>query len=137
MELLLNIIWLALCLSAVWAWHTKRTCRVRYSCQEFRGFLLLACALMLLFPVVSATDDLHPMRAELEESSPFKRTVKQGAGNNLQISLLGLGFLVFSIPAVRTTPYRELIAIVSIHSSSLTQDVASRNRSPRAPPCCA
>ena len=32
---------------------------------------------MLLFPVVSATDDLHAMGQEIEESSASKRVVKQ------------------------------------------------------------
>ena len=40
----------------------------------------LGCALVLLFPVISATDDLHAMRAEMEESSPGKRGVCQAAG---------------------------------------------------------
>jgi hypothetical protein len=30
---------------------------------------------VLLFPVISATDDLHAMRAEMEESATSKRTV--------------------------------------------------------------
>jgi hypothetical protein len=37
--------------------------------------MALACALVVLFPVISATDDLHAMRAEMEESPISKRTV--------------------------------------------------------------
>jgi len=40
----------------------------------------LGCALVLLFPVISATDDMHAMRAEMEESSPGKRGICQAAG---------------------------------------------------------
>ena len=40
----------------------------------------LGCALVLLFPVISATDDMHAMRAEMEEFSPGKRGVCQAAG---------------------------------------------------------
>ena len=40
----------------------------------------LGCAFVLLFPVISASDDLHAMRAEMEESSPGKRSVSQAAG---------------------------------------------------------
>ena len=39
--------------------------------------LALGCALVLLFPVISATDDLHAMRAEMEESATSKRAVPQ------------------------------------------------------------
>jgi len=41
----------------------------------------LCCLLALLFPIVSATDDLHPLRIEIEESSPSKRVVKQSPGS--------------------------------------------------------
>jgi hypothetical protein len=39
--------------------------------------LLLGCSLVLLFPVVSATDDLHAMRPEMEEWNASKRVLKQ------------------------------------------------------------
>lgn len=47
---------------------------------RYRSFVLLGCLLALLFPVVSASDDLHPINAEIEEYGPFKRTVKQSPG---------------------------------------------------------
>lgn len=37
--------------------------------------------LVLLFPVISATDDLHAMRAEMEDSSISKRTVRQAGSD--------------------------------------------------------
>lgn len=39
--------------------------------------LALGCMLVVLFPVVSATDDVRAMRAEMEESPDGKRTVRQ------------------------------------------------------------
>jgi hypothetical protein len=42
--------------------------------------LALACVLVLLFPVISATDDLHAMRAEMEDSATSKRAVRQAGG---------------------------------------------------------
>lgn len=47
--------------------------------------IALACLLVLLFPVISATDDLHAMRAEMEESSPGKRGVRQAAGEKTSV----------------------------------------------------
>ena len=78
MELLLNLFWLTLAVPAVWIWRHESACaedRRRFG--RLRPFLLLGCILMLLFPVVSATDDLHAMGQEIEESSPSKRLVKQ------------------------------------------------------------
>jgi hypothetical protein len=75
MELLLNILWLTLLLPALVLWR-RHTARLRSSRKQYgpRSFVLLGCLLALLFPVVSASDDLHPVSAEFEES--FKRTVK-------------------------------------------------------------
>jgi hypothetical protein len=80
MELLLNLAWLLLALPAYWLWRIARGSRVR-SFSSSQCFLALAGALILLFPVVSATDDLHAMRAEMEESGTNKRNVRQ-AGND-------------------------------------------------------
>jgi hypothetical protein len=44
--------------------------------------LALACLLLLLFSVISATDDLHAMRQEIKESSPGKRTVKKAPNHS-------------------------------------------------------
>ena len=78
MELLLNFLWLMLALPAVLVWRqhsvsTRSSARRSHS----RSFVLLGCLLALLFPVVSASDDLHPISAEIEESGPSKRTIKQ------------------------------------------------------------
>jgi hypothetical protein len=39
-------------------------------------FCALGCAFVLLFPVISATDDLHAMRPEMEESERACRDAK-------------------------------------------------------------
>jgi hypothetical protein len=72
MELLLNLLWLLLVVPAAWVWLR----RYRGS-DSLRCVLTLGCALILLFPVISATDDLRAMRQEMEEPGPSKRTLKQ------------------------------------------------------------
>ncbi len=81
MELLLNIAWLMLVVPGVLIWRCQ-SAFARGSGRQYhsRSFVLLGCLLALLFPVVSASDDLHPISAEIEESGPFKRTVKQSPG---------------------------------------------------------
>lgn len=73
MELLLNLLWLLLVVPAYWVWR-----RQDRSLRSMRGSVVLACMLVLLFPVISATDDMHAMRQETEESSPLKRALKHG-----------------------------------------------------------
>jgi len=81
MELLLNLLWLMLALPAVLIWrHDLTSARASGRFCRSRSFFLLSCLLALLFPIVSVTDDLHPTRSEMEESSPSKRVVKQAPG---------------------------------------------------------
>src|ERR1700691_6022123 len=69
MELLLNIAWVLLALPACWLWRRNAEARQIRRLSGLQCLLALGCVLVLLFPVVSATDDLHTMRAEMEESS--------------------------------------------------------------------
>lgn len=77
MELLLNLAWLLLALPACWLWRrTRRSCAGRDS-GSLQCLLALACALVVLFPVISATDDLRAMRTEMEETPASKRNLRQ------------------------------------------------------------
>ncbi len=80
MELLLNLAWVLLALPAYWLWRREAgTLRARRF-SSLQCVLVLGCVLVLLFPVISASDDLHAMRAEMEDSSISKRTVRQASG---------------------------------------------------------
>lgn len=99
MELLLNLTWLLLALPAYWLWRRSFRMRAQGGPGSLQCLLALACLLVLLFPIVSATDDLHAMRAEMEESSPGKRSIRQAAGE--KASLWHSRW--HSLPAVVTT----------------------------------
>ena len=79
MELLLNLLWLLLVMPAFWLWRYSRTAPERRAASPLRCLLALACLLVILFPVISATDDLHAIRAEMEESPGSKRSVGQSS----------------------------------------------------------
>lgn len=80
MELLLNLVWLLLALPAYCLWRKARRGPSVGGRSSLQYLLALGCALVLLFPVVSATDDLHAMRPEMEESS--KRGIRQTVSDN-------------------------------------------------------
>jgi hypothetical protein len=69
MELLLNLVWLLLAVPAYYLWRKARRGPNLDRYTSLQYLFALGCALVLLFPVISATDDLHAMRAEMEESS--------------------------------------------------------------------
>src|SRR5215831_12850116 len=83
MELLLNLAWLLLALPAYWLWRERGAMRK----SGFQCLLALGCLLVVLFPVISATDDLQAMRTEMEESSgASKRTLRQASGEKSNFS---------------------------------------------------
>jgi len=70
MELLLNLVWLALALLSVCLVTMRHRAIASRSQVSFATALLaLGCALIVLFPVVSASDDLHPTQAVLEDAT--------------------------------------------------------------------
>jgi len=79
MELLLNLAWLLLALPAYWLWRGSRTAPTGRRLTSVQCLLALGCMLVILFPVVSATDDLQAMRTEMEESSTSKRSLSQSS----------------------------------------------------------
>jgi hypothetical protein len=85
MELLLNLVWLLLALPAYWLWQGSRSARRERQFNSLQCLLALVSVLVLLFPVVSATDDLHAMRTEMEESAPGKRTIRQAGSDRSSI----------------------------------------------------
>jgi hypothetical protein len=106
MELLLNILWLMLAVPAMWLWlRDPAVAGKKHWHGHLRPLLVLACVLALLFPVVSATDDLHAMRSEMEEPGPCKRTVRQWADNKSSLWPIGFGVPaahLFGIPSTYT-----------------------------------
>lgn len=70
MELFLNLCWLSLLLPGYLLWRKRTSDRP----AAFVFLCTLGCTLTLLFPVISATDDLHSIRPEMEESeSAFRQ----------------------------------------------------------------
>jgi hypothetical protein len=135
MELLLNLLWLTLALPAIWMWRYESV-RAQNG-QRFarvRPVLLFGCVLMLLFPVVSATDDLHALPQEMEESSPSKRMVKQAACDKSLARLSKAGTLLALISPLSFGPGDETCGRVFVVSVLPPQSAHFHERSSRAPP---
>jgi len=136
MELLLNILWLMLALPAIWLWrrdpaYARSSRRLGYLCPV----VLLGCILVLLFPVVSATDDLHAMRQEMEESSPSRRAVKPSGSDKSQSGLSGLGtFPAHVVYLSSVPPSNEASGHVLTKTARLPEAVQLATCACRAPP---
>ena len=71
MEVVLNTLWLMVAIGAFFFWRPEgfRGTPSDRGHGRTLGILALACALVLLFPVISLTDDLHAEQAAMEDSS--------------------------------------------------------------------
>jgi hypothetical protein len=83
MELFLNLCWLSLLLPAYWLWRREMLANAsgRLGKNPLAPLVfacVVGCALVLLFPVISASDDLHAMRSEMEESERAFRHTSHG-----------------------------------------------------------
>jgi hypothetical protein len=83
MELFLNALWICLALAAPIAWLV-RSRPDRSARRLLAGLFAFACIAILLFPVISATDDLHAMQVANEDSSTAKKLIVQ-AGERLAV----------------------------------------------------
>jgi len=109
MELLLNLLWflLALLTLGLW-WYRTVSVRGRRCVDHLPQLMLLASVLVLLFPVVSATDDLHPLRPEMEECNPSKR-LKQAVAQKSLSALSIVGALPPHLTAsLSTSPLKDV-----------------------------
>lgn len=74
MELFLNTLWLAFALLAFGMCLRQRRFALEIGREEItRSVLALGCALVLFFPIISLTDDLHFNPQMMEESSSRKQ----------------------------------------------------------------
>jgi hypothetical protein len=86
MEVLLNLAWLLLALPALWLWRGSATVSGGRKFTPRQCVLALGCMLVILFPVVSATDDLRAMRNDMEESPVHKRTTRLAGHDKVSAS---------------------------------------------------
>jgi len=135
MELLLNLAWLLLAFPAYWLWRRRETSAAQdRSFGPWHGLLALGCLLVFLFPVISATDDLHAMRAEMEEPGINKRSVRQTSQDKSSVKVSGL----YNPPAIVENASSFTLSRVSWHeslpTSSFSSSAPSILRAGRAPP---
>ena len=97
MELLLNLAWLLLALPAWWLWR-QRAKQHGVGSSAYQCLLALGCLVVLLFPVISASDDLSAMRAEMEEGASGITSVRSAEHGKSVAVLKNLGAVAAIAP---------------------------------------
>src|SRR5215469_17097468 len=123
MELLLNIVWVGLATIALLGFVRKRGQLARHT-TFITALLALMCALVLLFPVVSASDDLHPTQAVLEDATKrIQRLVApEHHGDFSSFSMLPVLLAIYLLSA--------LVVLQVWHSNPSEARVISLSREP-------
>lgn len=128
-----------LLLPAAWIWHRRQeqaALKNGGALRGFRSFVLLGFIIVLLFPIISISDDLHPMRADVEESSSSKRIAKQltaaktpawNSHSTPPAQIVALFSLQFSQTASEAVP--SYVHVLPLQPQVLTSES-------RAPPNC-
>lgn len=129
MELFLNVCWLMLALAAVLGWRQQSQSTRRRS--PFVCLLALSCTLILLFPIISESDDLHAMRQEMEESSV---KVKAGEGDRSSQASPKLHAPALPASAQAIRPVEVLLGLVESRRLSKPLVTAGARAHNRAPP---
>ncbi len=138
MELFLNLCWLCLLLPAWLLWWRRDGIGGPAISPAVRPLVFvcaLGCVLILLFPVISVTDDLHAMRAEMEESSPGKRSVCQSTaekGSVWQSRCQNLPAVIATSASIGLTRVGRLELFTRLPSVPVVPPILHASR---APPC--
>jgi len=132
MEVLLNLCWVLLSLPAYWILRSSsRNSNCISRLGVLRGGLALGCMLMLLFPFLSATDDLHAMRSDTEESSA--KSLRDGSSDRGRVSGSHLTLAQATALLVLVAP-DHVFGWISQQSGTSAVPVAIITRCGRAPP---
>ena len=116
MELLLNAIWATLALGAFLAYLRTQPHSETEQSPQVKALIALACVLFLLFPVVSASDDLHAVPGALEDTT--KRILRisgpppqvRGSPSVPLLAVVLVLLTVIILVALRTTLHLAILA---------------------------
>jgi hypothetical protein len=128
MELLLNLVWVFVAATVLYAWGRRRN-----HPQARPQLVVLLCLLALLFPVISATDDLHAMNSEMEDSTSVRRSTKQ------VIAGKSVGQFVYHAPTLAVSDFNAVPpvyagAVTNLEESAGATTLPFTTINDRAPP---
>lgn len=136
MELLLNLFWILLAVPAFFMLrHGSVDPEDPRRFRDMRAILVFSCLLILLFPIISATDDLCAMRPEMEESGS-RCMLRDGSGDECHVAATHVPVLLASLTP-QFTPGDHVVGLVVEQSASTSVPVLVTTRPGRAPPSLA
>lgn len=138
MELLLNLAWLAIAVASYAALGWRLACSDSArpgGPSRIQTAVALSCALAVLFPVISLTDDLHEMEATLEDASSARLVIKQCGVPHLPTSgraLHSIAFVVASFGSAVSWTALGGVAAQKVSHPSQDLELSTPTRAPPA-----
>lgn len=127
-EVLLNTLWLGVSASALLIWLTRpRTAR---ACVA-QALIALACISVLLFPVVSATDDVCVVRFAAEDTTVVKK-LSESSWVTVGLHIGGFAALLHS--KISVVPGWQSFGAIDLEQSNVFFSGSASASQGRAPP---
>lgn len=126
MELLLNVVWAVLAGTAISAFLSSAPGQRK---QFVLAFAALCCALLLLFPSISVSDDLHFQAVVSEDANPNKKLI-----NAAHISVEHFTTILFVLGALLAGLFRVIGFIWIATATPYLSSLLNRPILGRAPP---
>ncbi len=133
LELLLNIVWVLVVAGSLLFWRRFLSANEHCARRPVITLVALLCILVLLFPVISATDDLHVAEFAMEDSGrKVLRHLLPDTSSGIQGSHARL---CSSSPSVLLGHLAPVLTFVPVQQPQLLSTSSYRNSvSDRAPP---
>jgi hypothetical protein len=142
MELALNLIWLGLALAGIALLGSNLSHAAEHSARRLSNrqkIIAMSCALIILFFVVSMTDDLHDQEVAVEESKLLRVTTAASSpslacAHSVRVSA-SLTFFAFTVSSIALTlpSSRRLQESLEVSSPAAISRSSHCGRAPPAP----
>lgn len=138
MELTLNLVWVCVAIAAILAQIVTLSssgASLRRPASYARKLIAMGCALVILFFVISMTDDLHNQQVLVEDrKSSRNAAVTATATNPAPLRPVPTHFLLFFPPPTLSTTAPAVRSGIESTEFLHIVDVADENLRGRAPP---
>jgi hypothetical protein len=133
MELLLNSVWTLVASAAFTLWVSRDRNGIGAERSSSRGLLVLACVVMLLFPVISMTDDMQLEQFAMCDTAANAQRVLSAADQNRSL-LHGAALIAIASLFSYESPGWHVLGLVAHERPLKFHSVPIALSSGRAPP---
>jgi hypothetical protein len=135
LEVVLNIVWLLIALAAFLFWRPKgrETASARGLVGSFCRVVSLTTALVLLFPTISVTDDLHQEQAVMEDCSRSILKARELVDSHQRMGKSLLPTLLAALPYFGALPHSFAAGVIPLETPVLVLTLISAHEG-RSPP---